>query len=319
MSLVQELLSFNDLVSLNSSPNSVRQKFTDHFGKTPDGICVNDEVYYDSVTPAITQQYGHPCYKVLGDFTYTVSEDSPSEAIIGTNSTFNNSDSEVTISLSVDGYWSDSTTWDTSTTIGITKSAHATVLIFSGGYDLNVSMTLGKSESVSKSMSCSSSVILNVPPRHKQTARMIGTLKKAKVRFTAPINVQGMFGANFPDRVQGHYFWFLDSSLVLGKTSGIAEGEITCSMVFDTKVEVDKPEPLTAEELRLLNDENNKMPQLKRSLWLNDNYNNLRYDVCACRCGCSCECNDPKHPEARTTNYSTESNVSAIPRRNTQR
>src|SRR5215217_3974601 len=80
---VQQLFSFSDLPAVKSSPAAVRQKFQDIYGENPDGISVNSETYFDAVTPAITEQYGHPCYKALGEFEFASAESRPPQDAVG--------------------------------------------------------------------------------------------------------------------------------------------------------------------------------------------------------------------------------------------
>ena len=63
--------------------------------------------------------------------------------------------------------------------------------------------------------------------------------------FTAPIAVQGYFGANFPDRVNGHFFWFADAASALPKTSGTIQGTIRRTSVFNVQTELGAVESLS--------------------------------------------------------------------------
>jgi hypothetical protein len=83
-----------------------------------------------------------------------------------------------------------------------------------------------------------------VPAKNKKKVSMIGILKKACVNFEAPIQVQGMFGANFPDKVKGHYFWFLGAETVLNQTTGKLTGSIKNGSVFDVQTEIGPSEPI---------------------------------------------------------------------------
>ena len=62
--------------------------------------------------------------------------------------------------------------------------------------------------------------------------------------FKAPIDVSGMFGANFPDRVRGHYFWFLSASEILPKTSGEISGTIEGTAAFDVHTDIGAAKPI---------------------------------------------------------------------------
>ncbi|MDM5451004.1 ETX/MTX2 family pore-forming toxin [Peribacillus simplex] len=244
---VQEKFSFSELSAVGSNPNSVREKFKTRFGTMPDGISVNSETYYNGVQPAITEQYGHPCYKTLGDFTYQIGNGNPpSEAILGSNYAVNHGDEEASISLSVLGSWTETKTWSSETTTGLTISSKFTLEgVFESGAEFSVSTTVGESSSTSISRSASSTVTVTVPPRSKKKVSMVGTMKQEVMGFQAPLSVQGSFGANFPSKVEDHYFWFLGAESVLDSTTGTLVGKIKNTAVFDVQTEVGAAEPIT--------------------------------------------------------------------------
>jgi len=252
---VNEKLKFSDLDALDSSPHSVREKFKDHYGIEPDGIALNDETYFNAHKPPITKTWGHPCYKELGEFEFTRdSEKDPEHVVVGSNYAVNQSDEEATISVTVGGNWTDSVTWSTSTTTGLSITSEVTIkTVFKIGGTVSVSTTIGRSESKTFSKSTSSTVTVKVPPRSKKKVEMVGVLKEEKMDFKAPIRVHGMFGANFPKRTHGHYFWFLSSNSVLNKNSGEVTGTINNSKVMDVSTTVHKAEPITQEDLVTVN------------------------------------------------------------------
>ncbi|MDY6857355.1 MAG: hypothetical protein SWO11_22155 [Thermodesulfobacteriota bacterium] len=157
----------------------------------------------------------------------------------------NNGDQEAEISLSVQGAWTDTTGWSSSVTTGMTFSEEFTIEgVFKMGMSFSVSATAGKSGSSSVSKSSSATVTVKVLPKSKVTIQMVATMKKEKMDFKVPIDVSGMFGANFPDRVQGHYFWFLSASELLPKTSGEISGTIEGTAAFDVHTEIGKTESI---------------------------------------------------------------------------
>lgn len=243
---IQELLTFDDLQGLDSSPEDVRGKFRDRFGSQPDGICVNDEGRFDFVSPTITHDYGDPSYKTLGKYEFTKYSDSPPiTAVIGSNTALNYGDTNATIQLTVGGSWSQTTSVSSSITSGMKFSEEFGIEgIFKFGMEFSVSVTAGKSSSNSETRQTSSTVSVNVPPRSKVEVQMVATEKKETIEFKVPIDVTGTFGANFPDPVQGHYFWFLDCSQALPKLSGEITGEITGTDSMDFHTEIGKAEPL---------------------------------------------------------------------------
>ena len=62
--------------------------------------------------------------------------------------------------------------------------------------------------------------------------------------YEAPIEAQGMFGANFPKRVNNHYFWFRSADNILPKTSGQMKGVIEKTAALNTQTEVYPSEPI---------------------------------------------------------------------------
>ncbi|MGM9944942.1 MAG: ETX/MTX2 family pore-forming toxin [Lysinibacillus sp.] len=250
---VQDLFMFSDLPSLNSSPESVRNAFKSAFGNVnPDGISVNSETYFNAVKPAITERYGHPCYKTLGEFSYTKGNSaSPTSVIVGSNIVVNYGDEVATMTLEVQGSWQNEQTWSSESTTGLTISSSFTIEgVFESGIEFSVSTTVGESRTESESKTATASIEVTVPPKSKKKVVMVGTLKKEFVNYRAPISVNGMFGANFPKKVKDHYFWFLDASTVLNQTSGEITGTIKNASVFDVHTEIGQTEPLTTEELK---------------------------------------------------------------------
>ena len=245
--MTQQYLEWSDLTALDSSPDAVRSAFKSHFSNVdPDGIALNDSTYYDAVTPPITQQYSHYCYKIPGDVQYYESAPTSStHAVVGSNIAYNKSDSEATIQLTVNGAWTDTRGWSSSITRGMTFTEEISLEgVFKLGMSFNVSATVGKSGSQSVSKSSSASVSVKVPPKSKIKVDMVATMKTEKMDFEVPIQVSGMFGANFPSRVDGHYIWFLSASSILPKTSGTIKGTIEGTAAFDVTTHIGQAEPI---------------------------------------------------------------------------
>ncbi len=241
----QEQLQWSDLTALDSSPDGIRSKFASIYGKTPDGIALNDTTYYNGVTPPITQQYSHYCYKTLGTITYSEGDVNATQAVVGSNTAINNGDSEATLTLTVEGAWTETVGWSSSVTTGMTFSESITLEgIFKMGMSFNVSATAGQSSSSSVQKSSSASVSVKVPARSKVKIDMVATMKTETLNFSTPIQVSGMLGANFPDRVNGHYFWFSDISQLVPKTSGTLTGKIEGTAAFDVQTHIGQSEPI---------------------------------------------------------------------------
>ena len=66
------------------------------------------------------------------------------------------------------------------------------------------------------------------------------TMREESRDYKAPISVNGWFGANFPHRVRGHYFWFVSASKLLPRTSGTLYGRVTGVKAFNVYVVVEE-------------------------------------------------------------------------------
>ena len=245
--MAQEYLTFSDLQGLKSSPDAVREAFHRQFGKQPDGIALNDSTYYKAVQPPITQQYGHYCYKNVSDYYFGTSQaDPPHDAIVGSNTAVNHGDTEAETTLTVTGAWTEETGWSSSVTTGLTYSEEFTLEgVFKMGMSFSVAVTAGKSGSSSVSKSASASVTVKVPPRSQVIVNMVATMKKERMPFQAPISVTGMFGANFPDRVNGHYFWFSDVAGLVPTTHGEITGVVEGTAAFDVHTDIGPATPIS--------------------------------------------------------------------------
>ena len=250
---VKELLTLSDLPSLNSSPESIRSAFKSKFDNViPAGISVNNETSLNAVEPAITERYSQYCYKTLGKFSFTKgSIASPTSVIVGKNVVINYGDEVTTVTLELQGSWQNEQTWSSESVTGLPFSSKFTIEgTFESGTEFSVSTTVGESTTESQSKTASTSIEVTVPPKSKRKVFMVGTLKKEFANFSAPISVNGLFGANFPEKVRNHYYWFLDASNALHTTSGKIIGTIKKSSVFNVHTEIGQTEPLTPEELK---------------------------------------------------------------------
>lgn len=246
-SSIRELVGFSDLRALDSSPEAVRAKFKEMFENvTPDGVCVNSETAFNSVVPAITKQYNYPCYKVCGEAQFDRQTTSPPKpAIIGSHYAVNRSDQEATVSLTVTGSWTRTTSWSFAVQTGIKIAAKTTITkIFELSGEVSVSTTIGDGGSESETQSISAGVQVKLPPRSKQKIDLVAIMRMEKVRFTIPVQIDGYFGANFPRRVRRHYFWFLHANEVLPRLNGDWKGELSSTAAYDVHTEIGRVEPL---------------------------------------------------------------------------
>ncbi|MGN7915532.1 hypothetical protein [Enterobacter sp. 22466] len=241
-----EYLLFSDLSALGSSPDSVKNKFKAIFGTEPDGLALNDETYYSGYQPPITQQYAMHCYKILGVPQFLASSPLESgEVIVGSNTAVNHSDQSAEIALMVVGAWTETMGWNLSVTTGMQfKTEFKVEGIFSTGWEFSLNVSGGKSGSTGTRKSSQATATVQVPAKSKITINMIATMKKVKLDFKAPIKVSGSFGANFPEPVRGHYFWFVDAEQLLPMTQAEITGVITGAAAFDIRTEIGEIESI---------------------------------------------------------------------------
>lgn len=241
---------FSDIDAFDSSPSAVRAWFKNKFSKNPDnvepGIALNSEVYFTALKPAITEQYGHHAYKTLGVMEYTQGEiTSEPQSVLASNYAVNRSDLTQSISLEISGSFQDSTTTNTSVTAGMSFTAEVGIEgVFKLGNTFSTSVTAGSSNTSQSTRSTKANVTVSVPPKSKIKVTMVGVMKTQTIHYEAPIQVSGMFGANYPKRVSGHYFWFADVHSVLPRTNGTFKGTIKNTTAFDVQTEIGEAEPL---------------------------------------------------------------------------
>lgn len=210
-----EKLTFSDLEFYNASPSYMRQSFTDYFGTTPDGIAVNSETYYNAVTPAITEQYGKYCYnKVYSSTIHNQSLSSYSSRVFETYAT-NGGPSAVPITKHLAYTETTGTNWNI--TAGSSISLEAT-LGFHIPFTVDAESTLtvtgylegSTGGSSSSAFTFSDDLTVTVPAYSKQKLSLHFVLADGAADLWWPVNLEGWFGANFPNKVQDHYFWFLN-------------------------------------------------------------------------------------------------------------
>lgn len=254
----EEDCSFEDLEGLDSSPNDVREKFAEIYGKTPDGLAVNSEGYYSAVSPPITEQYGYTCTKVVGDPSFTPTGSTVENVLLLQKTVRNFGYSEITSKVGLERTWVESVEASISFTAGFTFSFTAGVEgIASAGHEFSFSITKGKTEKTESRDTISSSDDITIPGKSKVFVTSYAVVRKDKLDYTLPLSIHGHFGANFPDRVRPvdgstdteAYFWFQPVSNILPKTDGIASGEVLDAHRIDFKTEVGAAEPLTAEDI----------------------------------------------------------------------
>ncbi|MGX5376484.1 hydralysin-2 [Bacillus cereus] len=243
--IIQELLSFSDLDSLDSTPDSIIDAFKDLYGLLPDEISVNNETFPSHNKLAITKQYGHPCYKMLGPFTFhNIKKSTKTEVILGDQFVCNPCSQEAEIVVSIKEKWTNIQSWTSESTSGLTLSSEFIIEgEFKSGNKFNISTFIGESGSKSIITSPSIKRSVKVPPNSQIKITMLGTLITEILHFQSIITVQGMFGASFPHMVRGHYVGFKSAGHILNKTFGFIKGSINNTVLQDITMKIGEIEP----------------------------------------------------------------------------
>lgn len=236
-------MKFSDLKGLGSSVEQVYDKFTDKYGTHPDGMSLNYEIYRRGLH--ITSKYGYWSYKTLGETEFSrESTSSPAKVTMGSDVAYNHAHTPATISLSVSGTWVDSSSYSSSITAGMSFNTEFSIEgVFKMGTSFSFSATAGQSATHSESQTYTSTVSVTLPPRSKQRVSIVGSMKTATMHFRTPITVDGTIAANFPWRVQGHYFHYFDIDEV-ASTTGEIKGEVRGTSAFDINTKIDEVVPI---------------------------------------------------------------------------
>nr|BAC79010.1 crystal protein [Bacillus thuringiensis serovar dakota] len=254
--VIREYLMFNELSALSSSPESVRSRFSSIYGTNPDGIALNNETYFNAVKPPITAQYGYYCYKNVGTVQYVNRPtDINPNVILAQDTLTNNTNEPFTTTITITGSFTNTSTVTSSTTTGFKFTSKLSIKkVFEIGGEVSFSTTIGTSETTTETITVSKSVTVTVPAQSRRTIQLTAKIAKESADFSAPITVDGYFGANFPKRVGpgGHYFWFNPARDVLNTTSGTLRGTVTNVSSFDFQTIVQPARSLLDEQQETL-------------------------------------------------------------------
>lgn len=243
--IIQEKLSFSDLDSLDSTTDSIMDAFKDLYGILPDEIAVNNETFPIHNNPAITERYGHACYKMLGPFIFRdLEEPSINEITLKEQFVYNPNNEEKEVVVTIKEQWANIQSWTSKSITGLTLKSDLIIAgKFQSGNEFNISTFVGESNSKSIHISPSIEHSIKVPPNSKIKIAMIGTLITEVLHFQSIITVQGMLGACFPRMVRGHYVGFKSAGHILNKTFGVIEGSINNTVLQDIEMDIKGIEP----------------------------------------------------------------------------
>lgn len=250
-------MAFEHLQEFGSSPADVRQAFKERYDdKQPDGLSVNSSTYYNSPVPAPTEQYGKKCYLVMPRMVEINEDDTlitPSGPpdTFRTYTTYNNTSLPGHYTLAYHDGWSRQHTINrqSSISLGLTFEVGLEVVSsVSGTFTYNY--TWGETDTDTESTLMQISHTHTVPPYYVQQARESTWSSYQQVDFTRPVRINGWFGANFPRKVNGHWWWFVvEEYLIEAPSRDIIERYNIKVDVVETVINEQELTPAQREEL----------------------------------------------------------------------
>lgn len=252
LTFADEPMQMSDLQGFDTSQDDVLNGLDEQFGAEPDGFCINSETspngYHYSDGTTICQYYGWWCNKTSGTISYQqAGVTTGASVVIGSSEAVNNTDADVTQDVTVSGTQTSETSYSSSITTGLTWNESFTLKgKFTSGISYDVTTTVGESNSQSSSWEVSDSITVTVPPQSSVVVNMVGAMQNDTVNYSMPIELADdcSFGANFPNQVNGHYFWATSGASLLNQTSGTVTGQIQNATQVDIQLQVEKAQPL---------------------------------------------------------------------------
>lgn len=241
----QVLTSWKDFESVFVTKDLVKDAYKQHFDNvTPDDVHLNDDFCF---------RYMWLSYNYLGDIhNYNVST-KPVANIEAERVLTNDTDKPYkhTVTLSVTRTKS-AEVWVTQSS-SITVSASVTLgseelgiqAEFSTSFQL--SNEVGSKDSTSTSVTVSDTIDVDVPAHSKITValQVSWTSRNQKWEIPVTIDSNGRTGAQFPKRVQGHYYWsMVNSALTDRSLESKLSGQLEASYDIKGKAIVTKTESL---------------------------------------------------------------------------
>lgn len=217
-SRIQQKLTFQNLSDMGFSHNRLKNLVTDYFDRSPDGISINGErIYSAPMNPTITEEYGHNAYIETGEPTVTFTSGYHNLNVVYDYTFHNYSGQEDSHTISRSYQKGRTTSWSSTTSVNV--SVAGTVGL-KGIADITVEVGVGSSAtnggSESEVITTTVSSTINVPPHSKRRVIFIEKVKEDDYQYRIPVSVSGRFGANFEDKLNGHYYWFASIRQLLG-------------------------------------------------------------------------------------------------------
>ena len=223
------LTNWDDMIACGMPRASVENAYQSEFGQKPDQVHLNDDFCKD---------YGWLSYNLLGETTYYNVSITPKADISGErfleNTTSEAYTTVVTISTTMSNSATTTVTNSSSVSVGQTITVGAPALGIGSEFsqDFTFSNEVGSSSTQSTEVTISDSVKVTVPPGAHYRVYLQVKWDSRSEEWEMPVEIDrsGLTGAQFPNTVQGHYYWAMshDSHFTAPFQSKI-RGKLDCA------------------------------------------------------------------------------------------
>lgn len=202
------LTTWDDMIACGMSKGKVSDAYQKHFGTKPDQVHLNDD---------FCKNYGWLSYNLLGHTTYTNVSIIPKADISGErfleNDTSDSITSTVELSTTLSNSATASVTSASAVSVGSTITIGAPDLGIGGEFSQNFSFSneVGSTSTQSTEVTITDRVSVVVPPGAKYRVYLQVTWEARSEEWEMPVTIDpyGWTGAQFPHKVEGHYYWAL--------------------------------------------------------------------------------------------------------------
>jgi hypothetical protein len=249
---IKESVTMDDLTALGFDRDEALHYFMtrlDISEELIDGLSVNDLRVY-GIVPSVT-----PCvaanklsFKTAQRYTYyepnppVIKPYAPTSLIV-----CNASGSEQQSSVAVSKAYQKAVQTSFQSATKVKVSSKAKFLIFDGGYEIEQTVTIGKSDTETTTETKTLTATPKVPPESRMTVRLAGSSFTKTIRYTLPITVEGGWvGVNLKRNVEGSYYHFAPLRLFCERMRGSVDGTITVTDGTAWSIVYDDPIPYRA-------------------------------------------------------------------------
>lgn len=198
--------TWDDLLAAGMTKENVFDMFKKAFGQRPKQVYLNE---------GICVEFQHYCNNYQGEFSYGDRNMVPATRVATTKTLENNTDSTVTMTAQLDTEQSKSAsvtvTESSSVSFGNSITVGSETLGISSEISFNFTFenSVGSTKTTSETVKVSDQLSLDVKPHSKFDVDLETSWMNLNETFSVPIVISGAVGADFGERVEGHYYWFM--------------------------------------------------------------------------------------------------------------